>query len=43
VTNEEAMADYLRSVLAESPTERLLRLDTGSIPRIELDAGTVEP
>ena len=43
VTNEEAMADYLQSVLAESPTERLLRLDTGSIPRIELDAGTVEP
>ena len=39
VTNEEAMADYLDSVLADSPKERQLRLDTGSIPRIELDVG----
>jgi len=37
VTNEEAMADYLDSVLAGSPKERQLRLDTGSIPRIDVD------
>jgi hypothetical protein len=36
VTNEVAMADYLDSVLSGSPKERQLRLDTGSIPRIEL-------
>jgi len=37
VTNEDAMLDYLDSVLVGSPKERQLRLDTGSIPRIELD------
>ncbi len=37
ITNDEAMVDYLGSVLAGSPKERQLRLDTGSIPRIELD------
>jgi len=37
VTNEEAMVDYLDSVLAGSPKERQLRLDTGSIPRIDVD------
>ncbi len=40
VTNEAAMVDYLDSVLAESPKERQLRLDTGSIPRLELDSDT---
>ena len=37
ITNDEAMADYLAGVLVDSPKERQLRLDTGSIPRIELD------
>ena len=40
VTNEVAMADYLDSVLAESPKERRLRLDTGIVPLIELDPNT---
>ncbi len=40
ITNEDAMVDYLDSVLAESPKERRLRLDTGAIPRIELDPDT---
>jgi deoxyribose-phosphate aldolase len=50
VTNQEALEDYLDSVLAASPKERQLRLDTGSIPRILFDpasvtysSGTVEP
>jgi hypothetical protein len=34
VSNDEAMADYLDSVLSESPTERELRLDTGNVPRL---------
>ena len=38
ITNEAAMADYLDSVLADSPKERQLRLDTGSIPRVELES-----
>lgn len=43
VTNEEAMADYLDSVLSVSPKERQLRLDTGSIPRLDppSSSGTV--
>jgi deoxyribose-phosphate aldolase len=50
VTNQAALEDYLDSVLAASPKERQLRLDTGSIPRILFDpasvtysSGTVEP
>jgi deoxyribose-phosphate aldolase len=50
VTNQEALDDYLDSVLAGSPKERQLRLDTGSVPRILFDpasvtysSGTVEP
>ncbi len=41
ISNDEAMADYLDSVLATSPKERQLRLDTGSIPRILLDPASV--
>ena len=37
ITNEAAMEDYLDSVLVDSPKERQLRLDAGSIPRIGLD------
>ncbi len=40
ITNDEAMVDYLQSVLADSPKERQLRLDTGNIPRIELDSAS---
>ncbi|HUS42661.1 MAG TPA: DUF4032 domain-containing protein [Ilumatobacteraceae bacterium] len=36
VTNDAALADYLESVLATSPKERQLRLDTGSIPHVDL-------
>jgi hypothetical protein len=34
VPNDEALADYVSEVLAETPEERQLRLDTGSVPRI---------
>ena len=37
VRTSEALADYLGGVLALTPEERQLRLDTGSIPRIEAD------
>jgi hypothetical protein len=37
VRTSEALADYLGEVLALSPEERQLRLDTGSIPRIVFD------
>jgi hypothetical protein len=40
VTNAEAMADYLDSVLAASPTERQLRFDTGSVPIIGAGSGS---
>jgi hypothetical protein len=45
VRTSEALYDYLGGVLALTPEERQLRLDTGSIPRIEIDLGsdTVEP
>ncbi len=49
ITNEDALADYLGSVLAASPKEQQLRLDTSSIPRVVRDvasdiedSGTVE-
>jgi hypothetical protein len=41
VTNDEALASYFSDVLAETPQERQLRLDTGSVPRI--GSGTFEP
>ena len=37
VRTSEALADYLGEVLALTPEERQLRLDTGSIPRIVFD------
>jgi hypothetical protein len=37
VRTSEALEDYLAEVLALTPAERQLRLDTGSIPRIEFD------
>ncbi len=37
VRTRDALDDYLAGVLALTPEERQLRLDTGSIPRIELD------
>ncbi len=42
VTNEAAMVDYLDSVLAESPKERQLRLDTGSV-RVSSSTRTRRP
>ncbi len=38
VTNEDALADYVESVLAASPKEQQLRLDTGSIPAVVIDS-----
>jgi hypothetical protein len=38
VRTSEALEDYVAEVLALTPAERQLRLDTGSIPRIEFDA-----
>jgi Domain of unknown function (DUF4032)/Lipopolysaccharide kinase (Kdo/WaaP) family len=45
VRTREALDDYLAEVLALTPEERQLRLDTGSIPVIEIAPGsdTVEP
>jgi hypothetical protein len=37
VRTSEALADYVAAVLALTPAERQLHLDTGSIPRIEFD------
>jgi hypothetical protein len=37
VRTSEALEDYLGGVLASTPEERQLRLDTGSIPRIVFD------
>ena len=37
VRTSEALEDYLGEVLALTPAERQLRLDTGSIPRTEFD------
>lgn len=37
VRTRDALDDYLAGVLALTPEERQLRLDTGSIPRIEFD------
>ena len=37
VRTSEALEDYLAEVLALTPAERQLRLDTGSIPRTEFD------
>ncbi len=37
VRTSEALADYVGGVLALTPEERQLRLDTGSIPRIVFD------
>ncbi len=36
VRTRDALDDYLAGVLASTPEERQLRLDTGSIPRIEV-------
>jgi hypothetical protein len=38
VRTSEALEDYLAGVLASTPEERQLRLDTGSIPLIVLDS-----
>lgn len=45
VSSREALADYVDGVLALTPEERQLRLDTGSIPRIGpgWESDTVEP
>jgi hypothetical protein len=40
VRTSEALEDYLDGVLALTPEERQLRLDTGSIPRIVLDSAS---
>jgi hypothetical protein len=40
VPNDEALASYVAEVLAETPEERQLRLDTGSIPRIGPTGGS---
>jgi hypothetical protein len=37
VRTSDALADYVAAVLALTPEERQLHLDTGSIPRIEFD------
>ena len=37
VRTSEALEDYVAEVLALTPAERQLRLDTGSIPRTEFD------
>jgi hypothetical protein len=37
VRTADALADYLDGVLAQTPEERQLRLDTGSVPLIVLD------
>ncbi len=37
VRTSEALEDYVAAVLALTPAERQLHLDTGSIPRIEVD------
>ncbi len=39
VRTKDALEDYLAGVLSSTPEERQLRLDTGSVPRIELGAG----
>jgi hypothetical protein len=41
VRTSEALEDYVAEVLTLTPAERQLRLDTGSIPRIELDPSAV--
>jgi hypothetical protein len=41
VRTSEALEDYVAAVLALTPAERQLHLDTGSIPRIEFDPEAV--